>query len=97
MMIMMDEVAIVFNYRYRDTYICSTVVCFLCSWIDGLQEEQHEHGQRKRDISDYKKNNMSTDREYGRGNKRARVTRGSRNPKHGKLRPYIVHKPGRLN
>ena len=33
---------------------------------------------------DYKKNKMSTDRESGRGNKRARVTRGSRNPKHGK-------------
>jgi hypothetical protein len=30
---------------------------------------------------DYKGNNMSTDRENGRGNKRARVTRGSRNPK----------------
>jgi hypothetical protein len=29
-------------------------------------------------------NKMSTDREQGRGNKRARVTRGSRNPKHGK-------------
>jgi hypothetical protein len=29
----------------------------------------------------YKKNQMSTDRESGRGNKRARVTRGSRNPK----------------
>jgi hypothetical protein len=32
----------------------------------------------------YKKNQMSTDRESGRGNKRARVTRGSRNPKHDK-------------
>jgi hypothetical protein len=32
----------------------------------------------------YKKNKMSTDRERGRGNKRARVTSGSRNPKHGK-------------
>jgi hypothetical protein len=32
----------------------------------------------------YKKKKMSTDRESGRGNKRARVTRGSRNPKHGK-------------
>jgi hypothetical protein len=29
----------------------------------------------------YKKNNMSTDMENGRGNKRARVTRRSRNPK----------------
>jgi hypothetical protein len=29
----------------------------------------------------YKKNKMSTDRENGRGNKRARVARGSRNPK----------------
>jgi hypothetical protein len=27
---------------------------------------------------------MSTDRESGMGNKRARVTKGSRNPKHGK-------------
>jgi hypothetical protein len=36
-------------------------------------------------IFDYKRNNMSTDREKGRGNKRAGVTRGSaRNPKHGK-------------
>jgi hypothetical protein len=33
---------------------------------------------------DYKKNNMSTDRGKGRGNKRARATRGSRNPRHGK-------------
>jgi hypothetical protein len=32
----------------------------------------------------YKKNEMSTDMESGRGNKRARVTTGSRNPKHGK-------------
>jgi hypothetical protein len=32
----------------------------------------------------YKKNNMSTDRENGRGDNRARVTRGPRNPiKHG--------------
>jgi hypothetical protein len=31
----------------------------------------------------YKKNKMSTDRESGRGNKRARVIRGSWNPKHG--------------
>jgi hypothetical protein len=46
---------------------------------------------------DYKKNNVSTDRENGRGNKRARVTRGSWNPKHGKRKPYIVHKPSRLN
>jgi hypothetical protein len=46
---------------------------------------------------DYKKNNMSTDRENGRGNRRARVTRGSRNPKHGKRKHYIVHKPSRLN
>jgi hypothetical protein len=47
---------------------------------------------------DYKKNNMSTDRENGRGKKRARVTRGSRNPKHGKMKHcYIVHKPSTLN
>jgi hypothetical protein len=32
----------------------------------------------------YKKNKVSTDMENGRGNKRARETRGSRNPKHGK-------------
>jgi hypothetical protein len=44
----------------------------------------------------YKKNNMSTDKEHGRGNKRARaVTRGSRNPKHGKRKKYIVHKPSK--
>jgi hypothetical protein len=29
--------------------------------------------------------------------KRARVARGSRNPKHGKWKHYIVQKPGRLN
>jgi hypothetical protein len=46
---------------------------------------------------DYKKNNMSKDREKGRGNKRARLTRGSRNPKHGKRKHYIVHKLSRLN
>jgi hypothetical protein len=34
----------------------------------------------------YKKNKMSTDRESGKGNKRARVTRGSRNPKHGAVK-----------
>jgi hypothetical protein len=44
-----------------------------------------------------KKNNMSTDRENRRGNNRARVTRGSWNPKHGKRKHYIVHKPSRLN
>jgi hypothetical protein len=37
-----------------------------------------------KDIFVYKKNQMSTDRESGRGNKMARVTRGSRNPKHSK-------------
>jgi hypothetical protein len=46
---------------------------------------------------DYKKNNMSTDMEKGRENKRARVTRGSPNPKHGERKHYIVHKPRRLN
>jgi hypothetical protein len=35
--------------------------------------------------------------ENGRGNKRARVTRGSRNPMHGKRKHYIVHKLKRLN
>jgi hypothetical protein len=44
---------------------------------------------------------MSTDREInpkpGTGNKRAaRVTRGSRNPKHGKRKHYIVHKPKQI-
>jgi hypothetical protein len=37
---------------------------------------------------------MGTDREKGTGNKRERVTRGSRNPKHGKRKHYIVHKLG---
>jgi hypothetical protein len=37
----------------------------------------------------YTKNKMSTDRESGRGNKRARVTRGLRNPKHGKRKGFI--------
>jgi hypothetical protein len=36
---------------------------------------------------DYNKN-MSTDREKGRGNRRARLTRGSRNPKHRKRKHY---------
>jgi hypothetical protein len=40
----------------------------------------------------YKKNKMSTDKEKGTGNIRARVTRGPRNPKHGKSKHYIVHK-----
>jgi hypothetical protein len=42
---------------------------------------------------DYKMNNVTRDMESGRGNKRARVTRRSRNPKHGKRKHYIVHKP----
>jgi hypothetical protein len=47
---------------------------------------------------DYEKNNMSTDMEKGmRGNKRARVTRGSRNPKHGKRKHYVVQKPSISN
>jgi hypothetical protein len=33
---------------------------------------------------DYKKIKMNTDREKGRGNKRAGVIRGPRNPKQGK-------------
>jgi hypothetical protein len=45
----------------------------------------------------YKKNKMSTDKENGRGNKRAGVTRRLRNPKHGKRNHYIVHKPSILN
>jgi hypothetical protein len=47
--------------------------------------------------SDYKENNMNTDREKGTGNKRARVARGSWHPKHGKRKHYIVHKPSTLN
>jgi hypothetical protein len=45
----------------------------------------------------YKRNNMNTDREKGRGTKRARVARGSQDPKHGKRKHYIVHIPSRLN
>jgi hypothetical protein len=45
---------------------------------------------------DYK-NYMNTDREKGRGSRRARVTRRLRNPKHGKRKHYIVHKPSILN
>jgi hypothetical protein len=33
---------------------------------------------------DYQRKNMSMDMDKRRGNKTARVTRGSRNPKHGK-------------
>jgi hypothetical protein len=46
---------------------------------------------------DYKKKNMNTNMEKGRGAKRARMARGARNPKHGKRKHYIVHKPSRLN
>jgi hypothetical protein len=45
----------------------------------------------------YKKNNISTYMENGRGDKWARVTRGSRNPKHSKRKHYIVQKPSILN
>jgi hypothetical protein len=45
---------------------------------------------------DYKKNNMSTDMEKGRGIKRARVPGGSRNPRHGKREHDIVHKHSRI-
>jgi hypothetical protein len=48
-------------------------------------------------VAGLQENEMTTDRENGRGNKRARVTRGSRNPKHGKRKHYNVHKPSRLN
>jgi hypothetical protein len=41
----------------------------------------------------YKKNQMSTDRESGRGNKRARVTRGSQNRRPGKDMPQQVPAP----
>jgi hypothetical protein len=42
---------------------------------------------------DYEKNDMSIDKEKGRGNERARVTRGSRNPKHGNSsqKHFIIH------
>jgi hypothetical protein len=48
---------------------------------------------------DYTKNNIiNTDMEKGRGTKRrARVTRGARNQKHGKRKHCNVHKPSRLN
>jgi hypothetical protein len=46
---------------------------------------------------DYKEKNINTDMENGRENKRARVTRGSLNPKHGKKKQYIVHKPSKSN
>jgi hypothetical protein len=42
-----------------------------------------QYGKGGPTFRDYKKNNLSTDRENGRGTKRARVTRGSRN-----LKPY---------
>jgi hypothetical protein len=42
-------------------------------------------------------NKMSTDRKNMRGYIRARVTRGSRNPNHGKRKHYIVHIPSGLN
>jgi hypothetical protein len=45
----------------------------------------------------YKKNNMSKDMKNGRENRRARVTRASRNLKHGKRKHYIAQKPSRLN
>jgi hypothetical protein len=48
-------------------------------------------------VFDYKKNNMRTGKEKVRGSKRARVTRGSRNPKHGKRKHYIVLKPSGSN
>jgi hypothetical protein len=58
------------------------------------QNEQYRYvsGSRQRnkkvyvldELIGYKKDKMSTDRDNGRGNKRTRVTRGSRNPKHGK-------------
>jgi hypothetical protein len=41
-------------------------------------------------VTGLQENEMSTDRENGRGNERAR---GSRNPKHGKRKHYSVHKP----
>jgi hypothetical protein len=46
---------------------------------------------------DYMKNNMSADMEKGRGSGRARVTRGSRNLRHGRKEHFIVHKPSRLD
>jgi hypothetical protein len=57
-----------------------------CTWNDRTGTELQEK-------------EMSTERENGRGNKRARVTSGSRNPKHGKRNKhyYIVHKPSISN
>jgi hypothetical protein len=46
---------------------------------------------------DYKKNDINTDREKGRGTKRARVTRGLQNPKHDIVKHYVMHQLGRLN
>jgi hypothetical protein len=42
--------------------------------------------EKNENVHEYK---MSTDRESGRGNKRARVTTGSRNPKHSKIRKAL--------
>jgi hypothetical protein len=47
--------------------------------------------------NDYKEKSFSTDREKGGENKRVKVTRGSRNPKQGKRKHYIVHKLSRSN
>jgi hypothetical protein len=43
-------------------------------------------------MMEYKKHYRNLDKEK-RGAKRASVTRGSRNPKHGKGKHYIVHRP----
>jgi hypothetical protein len=58
---------------------------------------EHNYHDALFELFDYKKNNMSTDMEKGRGKKRARVTRGSRNPKHDKRKRYIVQKPSIVN
>jgi hypothetical protein len=55
----------------RWTAACSTAACWVF-FIIGLQDEQHEHGQEKRDVFFYKRNNMSTDSKKGRGNKKGK-------------------------
>jgi hypothetical protein len=44
-----------------------------------------------------KRTRKKEDKEKGRGNKKARVTCGSRNPKHGKRKHCMIYKPSRSN
>jgi hypothetical protein len=73
-------------------YMFAPRPCVVCKFPNPINA-----GRNNIEKLDYKKNEMSTDMENGQGNKRARVTRGSWNPKHGNRRHYIVHKPSRLN